>query len=151
MPATVVGIIYSKNQEVIRARIDTRPEVRFTGRYTDEGQPINERIMTDGNDGHLAHYIQNLLPGEGWKTVDLETHDRLMNNPEGNGHHLLHVHLGLKGIHGKDDAYHIVDKDGNIVNTELLDPDIDCPNGVWRHPDKAIQYSEYPGHKLIKR
>lgn len=82
MVAQNIGIIYSANQQVIRAVIDTRISLDANG----------NRIVVPGDDSQLALHQGSIKNGEAWATVPCAIYDTHTSTLE------THAYLGLSGI-----------------------------------------------------
>lgn len=133
MPAQNVGIVYSKNQQVIRRVIHTR----WIG-YDENHNPI---IDPNAHDDLLKPHKEKLFPGEGWTVIPCDiydSHKHVMDH---------HTFLKLKGIPGVTDRC-IVHDGGNVKAVVLADPLIDTHPAGMLATDVTGQAEV--GHAVIK-
>jgi hypothetical protein len=142
-----IGIVYSKSQEIIRRRIDTRIEVRDLGRKHDDGSVWLESVNVPGDDKQLSHHKSLILPGEAWAEIPDHIHDSW----GADSYLKAHEYLCLKGNSGVDDHHIVVNRQGDQIGSHLMDPEIDAPEGKFGHQDWHAHYNaKDPEYKIIK-
>lgn len=110
MAATVVGIVYSKNQQVIRRIIHTR----WLG-YNADRTPIPD---PNADDSQLQHHKNAMHPNEAWAEIPFADYDAITSDID------IHTHLGLTGIPRVTDRC-IVHANGQVHAVVCGDPTID--------------------------